>query len=111
MTDFLKKTIGHRVRLARKAKGLTQEQLSEQAGCTIESISNIERGVSLPTIRTLSRIATLLGVPLRDMFPEDEDGSDVEKRIRLNALFHQLSDSDAEAAIAIISALLESRSR
>ncbi|NIX75201.1 helix-turn-helix domain-containing protein [Microvirga terricola] len=111
MTDFLKRTIGSRVRTARKATGQTQEQLASAVGCTIESVSNIERGVSLPTLRTLSRIAANLGVSLKDLFPdESEDHSEaIERRIQLNALVQQLSEEDTEAVIAMVTALVRKR--
>lgn len=111
MTEFLKQTIGQRVRAARKAVSQTQEQLAEEVGCTIESISNIERGVSLPTIRTLSRISSILGISLRDMFPDEIDslGPKAEKRAQLNALFTRLTDADADAVLAMIATLADKR--
>ena len=49
--------IGKRVRTARKAKKVTQEELSEHCGCTPTHICNLENGkigVSLELLRKIS---------------------------------------------------------
>lgn len=45
----------------RKAKGLTQEELSEQIGISKNHLSGIERGVYLPTTATIIKICNILG--------------------------------------------------
>ena len=44
MANNLKTYLGAKVREARHAKGLTQEQLAERIEKTVETVSNIERG-------------------------------------------------------------------
>ena len=46
----LKKKFGRRLRMLRKQQGFTQEQLAEKTELTIESISNIERGLFGPKV-------------------------------------------------------------
>ena len=57
-----------RIRALRKERGLTQEALAEGIGRSVEAVSNLERGKSLPSFETLSRLARLLEVPVRDFF-------------------------------------------
>lgn len=45
----------------RKALGLTQEELSEQIGLSKNHLSNIERGIYLPTTQAVMQICTALG--------------------------------------------------
>ena len=52
--------LGIRVKTAREAKNLTQEQLSEKLGLSNNFISNIERGRSKPSLETLVKICTAL---------------------------------------------------
>ena len=64
-------SIGTRLREARIARGKTLGQLSEETGISIGSLSQVERGIVSPTIRTLYSIASVLGMsPARIIDPE-----------------------------------------
>lgn len=63
----MKRIIGLRIREARKAAGLTQDALAERLGRTVESISDLERGKSLPSLEGLAAIADVLGLRLADL--------------------------------------------
>ena len=67
MKDDFKRLIGKRVREARKAKGLTQEDLAALIDKTVETVSNIERGVKLPGLATLEDLRKVLDVKLSDL--------------------------------------------
>lgn len=56
------KAIGKRIKLAREAKGLTQEQLAEQVNLSTSHISAIERGVKQPKLVTFVEIINVLEV-------------------------------------------------
>lgn len=47
---------------ARETKGLTQEQLAVAAGSTFSTISRLELGKVVPTLTTISKLATALDV-------------------------------------------------
>lgn len=64
----LKKKFGKKVQSLRLETGITQEQLASAMGLTIESISNIERGIYGPKFDNLEKIANVLGVAVRDLF-------------------------------------------
>ncbi|MGI6558846.1 MAG: helix-turn-helix domain-containing protein [Limnochordia bacterium] len=49
--------MGHRVRTCRQLSGLTQQQLGEAVGCSKSHISQIEQGLSLPSIPLLLSLA------------------------------------------------------
>jgi predicted ATPase/transcriptional regulator with XRE-family HTH domain len=57
---------GQLLRQLRKDYGLTQEDLAEQVGCSIETISKIERGERRPSKQVAERIAQVLEVPAAD---------------------------------------------
>ena len=82
------KTLGERVRSARREAGLSQAQLAG-AELTKGFISQIESGLVRPSIRSLQHIAATLGRPL-DYFIADEPLA-AAKRVH----FHRLA---AEAA-------------
>jgi transcriptional regulator with XRE-family HTH domain len=56
--------IGARIRAARLAAGLSQETAAERSGVGYKRWQEIEGGAANPTIRTLDRIATTLGVEI-----------------------------------------------
>lgn len=55
--EFRKALIGARI-----AAGLTQKELAERMGTTQPAVARLERGERLPTVDTLYRLATVLGV-------------------------------------------------
>lgn len=64
--------IGKRLRAFRLERQLTQEQLAEMIDRTVETISNLERGISLPSRATLHRLAQCLQVSPEDLLVERE---------------------------------------
>jgi transcriptional regulator with XRE-family HTH domain len=80
--------IGDRMRTARKAAGLTQEEVARKTDMSLRAVGDIERGlVPDPHISSLRQIARALGVPVEllikeenqtavpfsDVAPEDEE--------------------------------------
>lgn len=56
-----------RLRELRKAKGLTLQQASDRCGVAASTISKIERRDLSPTVSTLQRIATGLGIEVAEL--------------------------------------------
>lgn len=67
----LKSKFGKRLQYLRVREGITQEQLADKTGVTVESISNIERGIFGPKFETLEKIAGVLKVPVKKLFEFD----------------------------------------
>lgn len=51
----------------RKAQGLTQKQLAIKAGVPVNSVRNVEWGISLPGAYNLCLFAKALGCTLNDL--------------------------------------------
>ena len=62
MDQKLASQIGHVARAARLARRLTQEDLAEEIGVSTEFYARLERGVALPSVETLVRLAPSLRV-------------------------------------------------
>lgn len=58
------------VRILRKERGLTQEQLAGEVGCDQTTISDVEVGRLRPSLRLARSIASALGSTLDDLFGE-----------------------------------------
>lgn len=67
--DPLLKYVANQIVSARQRLGITQDQLAEKAGCAPLTVTNIESGRRNVTLKSLSLLATALGVDLRDLFP------------------------------------------
>jgi len=66
-TDTLKKTISNNLREARLDKRLTQEDVAELVGTTVNYYAKLERGKSLPSILMLEKLAKALDVSSCDI--------------------------------------------
>lgn len=64
----LKQQFGKRLKALRSQKGMTQEQLADAVDLTVESISNIERGIHAPKFDNLEKIAQILNVQVVSLF-------------------------------------------
>lgn len=53
--------IGERIKHARKARHMTQEELAEKLGVSIAFLSRIERGSSQINLKRLSQLCGILG--------------------------------------------------
>ncbi len=74
--DHDDKALGERLRARRVAKGLTLKDVAARADMSIGSISQIERGVSSPSIRTLRGICHALGIDGAELFAPADVVSD-----------------------------------
>lgn len=77
--------LGHRIRIARREKGMTQERLAETANLSTTYIGRLERGEKTPSIDTLVILSESLEVsPLDILIDLDSSlGKDhVKDRIR-----------------------------
>lgn len=61
----LSAAIGAKVRAERQGRGLTLDQLAEQAGVSRRMIINVEQGSANPSVTTLLRISDALGIGLQ----------------------------------------------
>lgn len=74
--------LGERLRVLRQKKGVTQVTLAERAGLPQSHISEIERGVMLPNLVTLLRIAAALPCKVSELtsvFDKEEIASLIPK--------------------------------
>ena len=57
---ILRSVLGKNVSESRRRLGLTQEQLAERSGYSVDFIGLIERGINAPTLDRLEDLATAL---------------------------------------------------
>ncbi|MCK0550828.1 helix-turn-helix domain-containing protein [Pseudomonas syringae] len=86
--DTLRSVVGAKIRALRKSSSMSQADLAEQIGCEAPLIGRYERGINLPGIEQLIRIATVFKVAPGELLP---GGQDV-LRTRLISLRQELSE-------------------
>ncbi len=67
----IKKVFGRRLREARKACSLTQEQLADTISMSVDMIGRLERGTAQPSFRTLAQLSNALDVEAAFLFGAD----------------------------------------
>jgi len=108
----LKADVGAAIRRHRELLGLSQADLAEAIGRSIQALGEIERGRSAPSFETLEAISRVLGTPVRDFFPghpevREDDGPAGAGRVL--ALLLPLSPQERAWVERVLVALLRDR--
>ena len=94
------------LRAGRRAKGLTQEALAAEVDCSVETLSNAERAISLPALELFLDLARVLQLDIATLTGASGDAASLSKgRLRLvseaNQLTLQLNDRSLKKWIEI----------
>lgn len=73
-------TLGMQLKALREEKGYTLKQTAELSGLSIGFISQVERGQTDPSLSSLKKLASTLGVKLGDLFSQDRAAHILVKR-------------------------------
>jgi len=68
----LRVRFGRKLKYLRKKIDLTQEQLAEKTGLSVDFIGMIERGERAPSFETVEILAKVLKTKVSDLFVEEE---------------------------------------
>lgn len=64
--------LGNRIRMVRKSKNMTLADVARQMGVTRSLLSQVERGITNPSVTTLRRVAQVLNIPLFNLLTEND---------------------------------------
>lgn len=92
--DELLKKFSRNFKKERKRLGLRQKDLAEKIGVTVKTIQNYEKGLTLPSLKLMEKIALVFDVSLEKFtneyfFSEKETTVDVVERVKLDLNFNQ----------------------
>lgn len=87
------KLFGKRIKELRKARNLTQEQLSELLGVFQKQIGNIETGTTFTTMSNIEKLANVLDVEIEDLF---EFSHQKDRSELIDAINHYINDVSYE---------------
>lgn len=65
---MLQQKLGQRIASLRKERKLTQEQLAEAVGYSVEFVSLVERGVNAPSVAGLEKFAKVFKTEVKELF-------------------------------------------
>ncbi len=93
--------LGEILRRLRESRQLSVRTLASRAGFSPSFISQVENGQTSPSLASLERIATCLGVGMRDLFVENEGaGPAVVRSARRPAMTSEWSKARVESLTA-----------
>lgn len=101
------KAIGSRIKAAREAQHLTQEQLAEIVGISATHISVIERGVKAPKLETFIEIANALNVTSDSLLLDVLNNSLQITATELSEQIERLSPKEQKKILKVVRALVE----
>jgi transcriptional regulator with XRE-family HTH domain len=91
-------SIGERIKALRQKRKLTLAEIAETANLSASHLSQIERDKTTPSLTTLTGIARVLGVSLRDLFEAGENQVHITRA--------SYAPEEADAASPIVSSRL-----
>lgn len=102
------KLIGLRVQFLRQQQGLTQEELAKEINKTVDTISNIECGISFARIDTLMEITKAVNAELADFFNFPVESKVTKKKSQLIKRVTQLLANESDKTVNECLKVLES---
>lgn len=104
--------LGKRIKDLREKAHLSQAELAQLAQKSVETISNFERGKTLPSIRTLAGLAKHLECGVADFFTAaGADKPERDQQVKAMARKLKLVNAEDRVLLAQIAEILARRSR
>ena len=102
---------GDRIRELRQERGLSQERLALNADITPAYLGLVERGKKNPTVLTIERICTAMGISLADFFSICRSAPEIEDDISKQILYHLngLSKAERSGFLTLVKTVLNIR--
>ncbi|NMG01851.1 MULTISPECIES: helix-turn-helix domain-containing protein [Pseudomonadota] len=88
--------VGRAIRLCRRQRGASQNEVAQRANCSVSYLSMLENNKRDPTLSTITRIAQALHVPVGVLFVLASDKSE------MGAIDEHLSGELARSAMAAL---------
>jgi transcriptional regulator with XRE-family HTH domain len=100
-----KELLGARIKELRKARELSQSELSQRVNVDPKHLSRIEVGSSFPSLATLEKIAQGLSVEMGDLFEFVHLKGAKEVREKINGLLKEADEDTLRTVLKVIRAI------
>jgi transcriptional regulator with XRE-family HTH domain len=99
---------GKRLRFLRRTKDMTQEQVAERAGLSLQSVGEIERGRGNPTLVNVERLSDALDVELTELFDLGDAKMTKEQAVQeLLSLLEGATEEQVRALLTMVRVLVQ----
>ena len=103
-------TVAERIKSVRKAKGLSQKEVITTIGMGSAQYSRIENGKTDPSVTTLEKIATAMGVSLAELFADNQPLTEITSTDRTLMekvqLIERLDQEERQTVFNVLDAFL-----
>lgn len=106
MADLVHR-LGERIRMLRRERNLSQEQLGERAGLHTNYIGQVERGEKNVTIESLEKIAAGLKVSMEELFRYIDPMEREDDLAQIHKLLSSRSKQDKAMVLKMIRSIFE----
>lgn len=102
--------IGKRLRELRHQAGLSGNALARQAGVAQSTVSEVESGRTVPSIRALQKLCMAMGISLGDFFSGTPGREPLSPSLQtLIRLASRLSEKDLQIVTLLVEAMLQQK--
>lgn len=102
-----KLTMGDRIKETRKNRGLTQEQLAERLDISVEYVSQIERGMKIPSMQIFIKLVETLDVSADYLLRDAVSTRNLYGDKQMSSKLERLTPKQRAAIGAIIDTYIE----
>jgi len=99
--------LGERIRLLRRERNLSQEQLGELAGLHTNYIGQVERGEKNVTVESLEKIAAGLRVSMEELFRYIDPMKREDELAQIHRLLSSRSNQDKAMVLKMIQSVFD----
>ena len=92
-------SIGMKLRLRRKAKGLALKDVAQESRISVAQLSQIERGISAPSIRSLKQICAALDMPMGWLFDHNTETNPADQGVVIRKHERRILDLSGKGII------------
>ncbi len=75
--DAVSINVGQRLRSLREERGISMRELARRSSLSANALSMIERGMTSPSVSTLSKLSEALEVPITSLFRQELEREDI----------------------------------
>lgn len=75
--DAISINVGQRLRALREERGISMRELARRSNLSANALSMIERGLTSPSVSTLTKLAEAMEVPITAMFRQEFEKEDI----------------------------------